>query len=148
MNGLDFLGAEVLPKPAPLTWGRTTLALMSGVVGAIFFRKHPVLAFLNAGALASNIHAVATGDRSVKNAIKRMGRHLVSTAGSLALPNHPAMGYVAGAVAADLLIDDEGGGIIDEWADYEGISRSRQQQRQDVIDAEFIETPQKALVKR
>jgi hypothetical protein len=46
-------------------------------------------------------------------------------------------------VAADLLIDGEGGGIIEEWADYEGIGRLDE----NVVDAEFTETPSRALTK-
>jgi hypothetical protein len=47
------------------------------------------------------------------------------------------MGYVAGAVAADMFIDGEGGGIIEEWTDYEGI---RSSPRGEVIDVQYTET--------
>lgn len=145
VSGFDVLGAEV-PKKLSLSWKRTTIALATGALGAVLIKKHPVLAFLGFSAAASNVHAVANGERSVKAAIKRMGRHVVATVGSLSVPKYPAMGYVAGAVAADLFIDDEGGGIIEEWMDYEGIKSSL---RGDVIDAEFTETksPGQALQK-
>jgi hypothetical protein len=136
VSGFDILGAE-LPKRVAVSWSRTLIALAAGVVGAVTVKKHPVIAFLGAAAVASNAHAVVKGDRTVKAAIKRMGRHVVATVGSLSVPKYPAMGYVAGAVAADLLIDDEGGGIIEEFADYEGIKSSL---RGDVIEAEFTET--------
>jgi len=142
-HGFDLLGAEV-PKPAPLSWGRGALALAAGAVGALLIPRHPVLTFLGAAALASNAHAVAVGDRTFKNAAKRMGRHVVATAGSLALPKYPAMGYVAGAIAGDLLLDGEGGGIIEEWADYEGV---RTIPSRSVVDAEFTEVKPTQLVK-
>jgi hypothetical protein len=145
-SGFDLLGAE-LPAVAarPLSLSRGVVALGAGALGALVFRRHPALAFLNAAALASNAHAVATGDRTTKDAIKRMGRHVVATAGSLALPSYPVIGYVAGAVAADLLIDGEGGGIIEEWARYEDVVDAP---REDVIDAEIVTDNTKALVKK
>jgi len=137
MDGLDLLGAEAPPR-LQMSLGRTLLALGAGAVGALLIPKHRVLGFLNASALASNTYAIAKKERSFKDAAKRMGRHVVATAGSLAMPNHPAIGYVAGAVAADLLIDGEGGGIIEEWSRYEGARDG------DIIDAKFTEGPPQA----
>jgi len=148
ISGLDLLGADVSAAPKqPLTLGRGAVAVAAGALGALVFRKHPALGFLNAAALASNVHAVATGEREGKDAVRRMGRHVVATAGSLALPGYPVIGYVAGAIAADLLIDGNGGGIIEEWADYEGVTDTR---NRDIIDAEIVDVkPEtKALVKR
>jgi hypothetical protein len=100
-------------------------------------KKHPVLAFLGGAAAASNTHAVMSGERTTIQALKRMGRHVVATVGALAIPKYPVMGYVAGAVGVDLFIDGEGGGIIEEFVDYEGIRSSI---RGDVIDVEYTET--------
>lgn len=135
IHGFDILGAEVPRRQLPVK--RTLLALAAGAVGAVLVKKHPVLAFLGTAAAASNAHAVATGERTFKQAAQRMGRHIVATVGSLSVPKYPAMGYVAGAVAADLFIDGEGGGIIEEFTDYEGIRSSL---RGDVIEAEYTET--------
>lgn len=134
-HGFDILGAEKPPRQIPMK--RTMIALAAGAIGAVLVKKHPVLAFLGTAAAASNTHAVLAGERTVKQAIQRMGKHIVATAGSLSVPKYPVMGYVAGAVAADLLIDGEGGGIIEEFTSYEGI---RSTLRGDVIDAEFTET--------
>jgi len=144
MSGFDYLGTEPFAVPKPMSWVRGLLALAAGALGAVLVPKHPVLAFMNGAALASNAHAVSTNERTVKDAIKRMGRHVVATAGSLAMPNHRAIGYVAGAVAADLLIDGEGGGIIEEFAHYEGVSDAT---RGKVVDAEFVEAKPTGLVK-
>ena len=146
MDGLDMLGAEPLTKPT-ISTTRTVIALAAGAVGAVLAPKHPVLAFLGTAALASNTHAVLKKDRSFKDACKRMGRHLVATAGSLAMPRYPAIGYIAGAVAGDLLIDGDGGGIIEEWTDYEGI-RNKPHQDDNIIDAEIVSDNTKALVKK
>jgi hypothetical protein len=135
ISGFDILGAE--PPRQPISLKRTLVALGAGAVGALLVPKHPVLAFLGIAAAASNTHAVLAEERTMKQAIQRMGRHIVATVGSLSVPKFPAMGYVAGAVAADLFIDGEGGGIIEEFTDYEGIRSSL---RGDVIDAEFTET--------
>lgn len=141
-SGFDCLGAEVIrPARPPVSWGRSVLAVGAGILGAVLIPKHPVLAFLNAAAVASNVHAVIQKDRTAKDAIKRVGRHIVATAGSLALPQHPAVGYIAGAIAADLLMDGEGGGIIEEWSEYEGIVDHPK-----VVDAEFVEA-QPGIVK-
>lgn len=147
MDGLDLLGAELPTMTAPrsTSWGRVALALGAGVVGMTVFRRHPVLAFLDSAALASNVHAVATKKSSVKEAVQNMGKHAVATAGALALPIAPWLGYLAGAVAGDLLIDGEGGGLVEEWLHYENIKKPTRS----VIDASFTEVPpdnSKALV--
>jgi len=123
MQGLDFLGGTQVAKPsrAPMSLSGNVVALGAGAVGAILWRRHPVLGFLGGSALASNVHALATKNRTFVEAGKRMGKHFVAVAGSLALPSHPAVGYVAGAVAGDLLLDGAGGGIIEEWAHFAGV---------------------------
>lgn len=141
-DGLDLLGAEAA-KPK-LSFKRLTVALGAGALGAVLWPRHPVLGFLNAAAVASNVLAVEEGERSWPQAIKRMGRHIVASAGSLALPAHPGIGYVAGAVAADMLIDHEGGGILEEWADFEGVAPVNE----NIIDAEIVSDNTKALVKK
>jgi len=140
LDGFDVLGAEVIKAPSrEIPWGRSALAIGAGAIAAMFVPKHPVLAFLDTAAAVSNAHAVMAGERTWKEAVRRMGKHVVATVGALAVPKYPAMGYVAGAVGADLLIDGEGGGIIEEFTDYEGI-RGKAKPRGDVIDAEFTET--------
>jgi hypothetical protein len=146
MDGLDQLGADDATKRTPLTFRRSLIAVAAGAASALLVPKHPVLAFLNGAALASNAHAVATGERTWKAAIKRMGRHVVATAGSFAMPKYPAFGYVAGAIAGDMLIDDEGGGIIEEWEDYEGV-RDVRSPNATIIEGEFVEEST-ALVKK
>lgn len=134
-SGLDYLGAE-LAAPQPIQFGRTALALAAGALAAVLSRKHPVLAFLGGAAVVSNTHAVLKGERTWKQAVNRMGKHVVASVASLSVPKYPALGYVAGAVAGDMLLDGEGGGIIEEFADYEGI-KSR---FKDAIDVEYTET--------
>ena len=141
-SGFDLLGAEAV-KPS-LSLKRLSVALAAGAVGAVLVPRHPMLGFLNAAALASNALAVEEEERTWPQAIKRMGKHIVATAASLAMPTHPAIGYVAGAVAADMLIDGEGGGLIQEWADFEGVSPVKDE---NIIDAEIVSDNTKALVK-
>jgi hypothetical protein len=143
-DGFDLLGAEAV-KPS-LSVKRLALAVTAGALGAVLVPKHPILAFFNGAALASNVLAVEEGERSWPDAFKRLGRHLVATAGSLALPKYPGIGYVAGAMAADLFIDREGGGIIEEWADFEGVAPTAP--NDNIIDAEIVSDNTKALVKR
>lgn len=141
--GLDILGADEIKNLArPISWSSTAVSAGVGVLGALAWRRHPVLGFLGASALASNVHAVAAGDRGWKAAGKRMGKHLVAVAGALALPSHPAVGYVAGAVAGELLLDGDGSGIVEEWAHYAGVRDAPQ--KIEILDA----TPRaSALVK-
>lgn len=120
--GLDILGAEPAGGMVrQVSLSSTAVSLGAGALGAFLSRKHPVLGFLGASALASNIHAVAAGERTWRNAGHRIGKHVMAVAGSLAMPKHPAVGYVAGAVAGDLLIDGDGSGIVEEWAHYAGV---------------------------
>lgn len=140
----DYLGAEEI-KPAKPSLTRALLAVAAGLVGSRLVPRHPVLAFLGASALASNAHAVATGEKPWQVAVRRMGCHLVATAGSLALPKHPAIGYVAAAIAGDLVLDGKGGGVLEEW--MHGKQKIEVSEKTP-IDAEIVETNSKALVKK
>jgi hypothetical protein len=146
LDGFDLLGAELAPDHVHLSWTRSTVALAAGTVAALLWRKHPVLAFLGAAAVTSNAHAAAVGDRTWRGAMRKLGRHIVATAGSLALPTYPAIGYIAGAVAGDLLIDGDGGGIIEEWAQHAGVEEPR---RVEIVDVTPVkpDNQTKALVK-
>lgn len=140
-SGLDILGAEPAGGLArPISWPSAAVSVGAGVVGALVSPKHPVLGFLSASALASNAHAVAAGDRTWRDAGRRIGKHVMAVAGSLAMPKHPAVGYVAGAVAGDLLIDGEGGGIVEEWAHYAGVREAPQ--KVDIVDVTPAQRPQ------
>ena len=139
--GLDLLGADIPPPPRPLSLLNVGVALGCGAVGAALWRNHRVLGFLGAAALGSNAHAVATGHREWKDAARRLGKHVVATGGALALTSHPAIGYIGGAVAADLLLDGKGGGLLEEFAHYTGI------QEAEVVKM-VPDSPQKALAKR
>jgi hypothetical protein len=110
------------------------LSLIAGGLGAVLVRQHPVLAFIGFSAVAGNAHAVATGVSTWKKAAERLGQHAVATAGALALPKHPVIGYVAGAVAAELLIDDEGAGVLDEWAHRAGLHRGPEKVKAEVVE--------------
>ena len=145
MSGFDLLGVETPPKH-PLPLQRSVIAVATGALGAVLMPKHPMLAFLGGAAVASNVHAAASGDRTWSDAVRRVGRHIVATAGSLALPKYPAIGYIAGAIAADLLIDGQGGGLIEEWTEYEGVRDTPKQEN--IVDAEIVSDNSKALVKK
>jgi hypothetical protein len=137
VEGLDYLGAVPLVAKPRVSWSRAALALAAGTLGAFVFRRsHPVLAFIGTAAVASNTHAVVVGDRTLRGAVRRIGCHVVATAGSLALPSYPAIGYVAGAIAGDLLLDGEGGGIVEELT---------HKNDDKVIEAEIVETKPGAL---
>lgn len=123
-GGLDLLGAERRRVVRPLSASSLAIAVGGGLIGCFAWRKHPVLGFMGGAALTANTHALIAGHRTWKDAATRVGQHVVATAGSLALPAHPAFGYVAAAVAADLLVDGKDGGIIEEWAHHAGADDS------------------------
>ena len=77
-----------------------------------------MLAFLGVSALTANVQAVQRGERSIKEAAKNMGRHVVASAGALAMPAHAWAGYLAGAFAGDLFFDHHGTGIVDEFSRF------------------------------
>lgn len=138
MNGLDWLGAaEPKPRPKlrPVSKANLLAGLAGGLAGGVLWRKHPVLGVLGGYALTSSVHDVATGERTLTQAGERVGQAVVATAGSLALPSHPAIGYVAAAIAANLLIDEEGTGLLQEWAHR----AKRLRDRPEVIDAEVVD---------
>lgn len=143
MEGFDLLGAELPPKQ--MTWTRGILAVAAGAVAATLVPKHPFLAALGAASIASNAHAVAKGERTAKQALRRMGRHVIATAGSLALPKYPAIGWGAGFISSGFILDEEDS-LLAEWSASE---KSEKKKDDSIIDAEFTEKPDtKALVKK
>lgn len=118
MYAFDLVGAE---PPVRSHVRPAVVSLIAGFFGSILWRRHPVLGFLHAVALADNGQALAAGERTWKQAAGDVGKHVVATAGSLALPSHPAIGYVAAAVAADLLVDGRGGGILERMFEHVGL---------------------------
>lgn len=82
MTGLDLLGVDPLPTasaaPARASFTGMGIAVAAGTAGALLVRSHPVLAFLGFSAVAGNAHAVATKERTWKQAAERVGRHVVA----------------------------------------------------------------------
>lgn len=130
MSSLDFIGATS-PALPPHALPPIVMSAGVGILGAVLWRAHPVLGFLGASALASNAYDLATRRQTWKQTGLRVGKHVAAVAGSLALHSHPAIGYVAGAVAADLLIDGKGGGVMEEWAHRTGLAPGQPE----IIDA-------------
>ena len=121
MYAFDLVGAGGPVVTPPKSHVRPAIvSLIAGFFGSLLWRRHPVLGFLHAVALADNGQALAAGERTWKQAAEDIGKHVVATAGSLALPTHPAIGYVAAAVAADLLVDGKGGGVFERMAKHSG----------------------------
>lgn len=117
---LALLGAdrEVVRRKVRPSISSAAVAVIGGAVGSALSGAHPVLGFLGGATVAGNAYGLARGDRTWKQAAERVGRHVVAAAGSLALPSHPVIGWCAGALAADLLMDEDDGGIIDEWVHH------------------------------
>lgn len=131
---LHLLGVESIERPIRrLSRSGAVVSLAGLAAGALLWREHPVLGAFGGAALASNVHGLATRRLTWREAGTDLGRHVVATAGSLALPRHPAIGYMAAAIAAELLIDGEGGGLVERAAQH--ITGPR---RVEVIDAEVV----------
>ena len=123
----DFLGAEEEQPKNPMPANRAALTLGAGILGALIFRKHPVLGFIGASTVVANTHAVYQKDKSPREALQRVGQYIVGIAGALALPKHPALAFGAAFIAADALIDGDGGGVIEEWAKYGGVKLHKEE---------------------
>lgn len=114
MNALMLLGAEDMQGKHPW-WQPLVASLGGGVLGAVLWRKHWLLATLLGTAAGRNIYGVYVKERDWKDGVRNMGQHLTATAGALALPTHPLVGYLAGAVAGEVLIDGKGNGLLEQW---------------------------------
>lgn len=148
MTGLDILGADTLPMgrpPMSLSVAQRELALSAGggVLGLMLWRRHPILGLLTGFVLAGNAHSVATKNKTWWQAGKRVACHGVAVAGSLAVPEFPAMAYILTSVAANLLIDRKG--IAEEWEEFR-----RGHEEREIVDVTPVEPDHqtKALVKR
>lgn len=112
MGRFDMLGAVSVVEPAKKeSWGAVAATVAGGIGGMLLWSKfprvgkhHPVLGLLNGFALGGNIARVVTKDITPRKAAENIGAHLVATAGSLALPSHPLIGYLAGAAGSNLFL--------------------------------------------
>lgn len=121
MSSLDFIGAT---EPAAFSGhpiAPIAITIGAGVVGAALWRSHPILGFLGASGLASNAHGYASSRLTLKQTGANVGQHLAAVAGSLALGSHPAIGYVAGMLAADLILDGRSVAATKDWTQRTGI---------------------------
>lgn len=114
MSSLDFIGATS-PALPPRTLSPVVMSAGVGVLGAALWRAHPVLGFLFGAGLAGNAYDLATRRQTWKQTGLRVGKQVAAVAGSLALRSHPAIGYVAGSVAADLALEGRGGYVMQAW---------------------------------
>lgn len=128
MDGLNALGAEpILTEPTTGSLvGRTAFSLLAGATAAALFNQRPVLAFIGGAAVAGNLFAFSQSERTGRQVVKNLGRHAVAIAGSLALPKYPAWGYIAGAVAGNLLLSDDEDGLFDAIIDVKKRRRAEQ----------------------
>jgi hypothetical protein len=143
MEGLSLLGVERVPRKPSVAqiFTRYLVAAGAGALASVYVPSHPVLAAINTAAAVSNTYAAIQGERTWGKAATRMGRHVVATAGALALPVAPVVGWLAGAIAGELIFDGKGGGLLEDF-----VAADR---RGDVIDGELADDDNsKALVKR
>ncbi len=122
MSSLDFIGATEPAAFSDHPVAPLAITIGAGVVGAALWRAHPVLGFLGASGLASNAHGYASSRLTLKQTGVNVGQHLAAVAGSLALGSHPAIGYVAGMLAADLILDGRSTAAANEWTQRSGIA--------------------------
>ena len=112
---LMILGAEYLEQPSRPWWQPLLAMAAGGALAAALWRKHWLLAAILGTTIGRNAYGVVIKERTWETAGRNIGSQCVAIAGSLALPSHPAVGYLAGAVAGDVLIDGHGGGLLEQW---------------------------------
>jgi len=102
VNGLLVLGADEPPRE------NNSLKLAAGLLGGVLlgalWGKHRALGVLNGFALGNNLSRIWLREISLRRGVENVGAHLVATAGSLALPSHPVIGYLAGALGGSMFI--------------------------------------------
>lgn len=108
-SGFDLLGVEPQPvaERSATKWRPLAAAAIGGIAGAVLWRSHPILGHLGGWALGRNIYGLATKERTLPQVGRALGSHAVATAASLSLPAYPVLGYIAGAVASDLLLSGD-----------------------------------------
>ena len=109
-----MLGAEVEIKDRP--WWQPLLASIAGAATvAALWKSHRNLGGMIGLVLGRNAFGVVVKDRTWQEAGRNVGQHVIATVGSLSIPSHPVMGWFAGAIAGDVLIDGHGGGLLEQW---------------------------------
>jgi len=111
ISGFDLLGIDLEPQSIEHStkWYPIAAAAIGGIAGAVLWRSHPILGHLGGWALGRNIYGLATKERTLPQVGRTLGSHAVATAASLSLPAYPVLGYIAGAVASDLLLNSDEG---------------------------------------
>ena len=95
----------------------TVAPVATGILGAILWPGHRILGGLAGLAVGRDAAGLASGSTTVRDAVESLGAHAVATAGSLALPGYPAIGYIAGAAAGGLALSHEGKSARDRLRD-------------------------------
>lgn len=96
----DLIGAQ----SASWSWVGAGVSIGGSLLGLVLWRAHPVLGFLGGAAIAGNAYELATRRQSVSQATRNLGTHAAAIAASLSVPAFPALAWIGGAVAADLLL--------------------------------------------
>jgi hypothetical protein len=101
-------------------WIPVVATLGGGLVGSLLWSRlptfgphHPVLGLLNGFALGGNAARAAVGEITPRRAVENIGAHAVATAGALALPSYPWLGYLAGAAGSNLFLRRTGDSYLE-----------------------------------
>jgi hypothetical protein len=80
--------------------------LATGVLGAVFWKKHRVLGFLGGSAVGTSAYTLATGNKILgygrARAVANLGMVGASVGGSLIWKKHPILGYIAGGFVGSI----------------------------------------------
>lgn len=106
MSALDLLGADAAPAPTPQqsAWHAMGAAIVGGVVGLLVTRDHPVVGFVTGYDVGGTLADLRAGRLDREQATRVMGRSALAAVAATSLPVSPVLGYVAGAIAGDMLL--------------------------------------------
>ena len=106
MSALDLLGADAPPDAAPQqsAWHAMGAAIVGGVVGLLMTREHPVVGFITGYDVGGTLADLRAGRLDREQATRVMGRSALAAVAATSLPVSPILGYIAGAIAGDMLL--------------------------------------------
>jgi hypothetical protein len=88
------------------SWKSIGSGIVGGTLAMSAWKAHPVVAFLDGYELGSTAMDVRTGAIDKTEALRRLGRTAIATVATLLLPVPGLFGWLAGAIAAQVVIPD------------------------------------------
>lgn len=85
----------------------TVLSVIGGSIGLFAWRAHPILGLLTGIVVSHGIYDFYNQKATSQEVARDLGKHASAVGGALLFGAHPVLGYLAGAIAGQLVLGDK-----------------------------------------